>query len=161
MREELRAPHAGLAQFVRLHERHAALVHHQPARGQDARAVGVELVGEQHLAHADRIGGIDDDRVERRVRRALHIIDAVADDHLGARIVPGIAADRRQELLRQPDHLAVDFHHHRAPHAAMLQHAPQHAAIAGADDQHVLRRAVRQQRHVRQHLLVDELVAPR
>ena len=33
------------------------------------------------------------------------------------------------------------------------------AAVAGADDQHAVGRAVRQQRHMRQHLLVDELVA--
>ena len=41
----------------------------------------------------------------------------------------------------------------------MLQHPPQHAAVAGADDQHVRRGAMRQQRHMGQHLLVDELVA--
>jgi hypothetical protein len=32
MRKELPPPHAGVAQLVRLHRRHAALVHHQPAR---------------------------------------------------------------------------------------------------------------------------------
>ena len=95
------------------------------------------------------------------VRRALHVVDAVADDHLGARIGPGVAGDSRQELLGEADHLAVDLHHHRALDAAMLQHAAQHAAVAGADDQHRSRRAVRQQRHMRQHFLIDELVAPR
>ena len=64
-------------------------------------------------------------------------------------------------LLGQADHLAVDLDHHRALDAAVLQHPAQHAAIAGADDQHALGRAMRQQRHMRQHLLVDELVAPR
>ena len=34
----------------------------------------------------------------------------------------------------------------------------QHAAVAAADDQHFLRRAVRQQRHVGQHFVIDELV---
>ena len=90
-----------------------------------------------------------------------HIVDPVADDHLRARVVPGIAGDAGQEFLGEPDHLAVDLDHHRARDGAVLQHAPQHAAVAGADDEHVARRAMRQQRHMRQHFLVDELIAPR
>ena len=41
----------------------------------------------------------------------------------------------------------------------MHQHAAQHAAIAGADDEHPARVAMFQQRNMAQHLLVDELVA--
>ena len=89
----------------------------------------------------------------------LHVVDPVADDHLGARIAPGLARDIRHELLREPDHLAVDLDHHRALDVAVLQHAPQHAAIARADDEHAPRIAMGEQRHMRQHLLVDELVA--
>src|SRR5215471_3037706 len=44
MWEELRSSRAGLTKLVRLHERHATLVHHQTTRGQDARAVGVEVI---------------------------------------------------------------------------------------------------------------------
>ena len=99
--------------------------------------------------------------VERGVRGLLHVIDAVTDDDLCPLVGPGIAGDRRQEFLRQPDHLAVDLHHHGTLHIAVLQHPPQHAAVAGADDQHILRRTVRQQRHMGQHLLIDELIAPR
>ena len=40
----------------------------------------------------------------------------------------------------------------------MLQHLLQHAAVAAADDQHPFDPAVRQDRQVRQHLVIDELV---
>ena len=40
----------------------------------------------------------------------------------------------------------------------MPQHPTQHAAIAGPDDQHICRRAVRQQRHMGQHFLIHELI---
>ena len=76
-----------------------------------------------------------------------------------ARVVPGVAGDVGQEFLRQADHLAVDFHHHRALHAFVLQDAAQHAAVAGADDQDIGGLAMRQQRHMGQHLLIYELIA--
>ena len=41
----------------------------------------------------------------------------------------------------------------------MLQHASQHPAIARPNDQNPRRLAVRKQRHMRQHLLINELVA--
>src|SRR4029078_10837582 len=59
------------------------------------------------------------------------------------------------------DHLAVDLHHHRAPHDPVLEDAPQHATVAGADNEYAVGGAVCQQRHVGQHLLIDELVALR
>ena len=40
----------------------------------------------------------------------------------------------------------------------VLQHLPQGAAVAAADDQHPLYLAVRQERHVGDHLVVDVLV---
>ena len=52
-------------------------------------------------------------------------------------------------LLRQPNDLAIDLNHHRAFDGFMPQHPPQHAAITGADDEHILRRTMRQQRYVR------------
>ena len=86
------------------------------------------------------------------------MVDAVADDHLCARVGPGVAADAGQVFLGEPDHLAVDLHHRRVLDSAVLQHAFEHAAIAGADDQHAPGRAVGQQRHMGEHFLIDELV---
>jgi hypothetical protein len=44
-------------------------------------------------------------------------------------------------------------------HARMPQRLARHAAIAAADDQHPLRRAMGEDRHMRHHLVIDELVA--
>ena len=158
VREERRPPRRGEAQLVALHEGHAALVHHHAAVGQDARALAVELRGEQHLADPRRVRAVDDDRVEARRRRVEHVVDGVAHHHLGARVRPGVAADAGQVRLGERDHLLVDLHQHRPPHAPVLQHAAEDAAVAAADDQHALGGAVVQQRNMRHHLLVDELV---
>ena len=87
------------------------------------------------------------------------IVDAVADDDLGAWIVPGSGSNVGQELLGEPDDFAVDLHHDGLLDIAMLQHAAQHATVAGADDQYAPGVAVRQERHVREHFLIDEFVA--
>ena len=146
-------------QFVALHERHAALVHDHAGRAQHAGALGVERLAEQHLGDAGRVGAVDDDHVDAGVGRLRHVGDAVADDDAGAGVVPRVASERRQVGAGETNDLAVDLDHHRALNGAMLQHAAQHAAIAGADDQHPSRFAMRQQRYVRDHLLVDELVS--
>ena len=64
----------------------------------------------------------------------------------------------RQKLAREADHLAVDLNHRDALDITMLQHPAQHAAIAGADNQDVAHVAMRQQRHMGDHFLVDEFV---
>ena len=86
------------------------------------------------------------------------IFEAVTDDDFGPRIGPRIAADCRHVLAGETDDLAIDLDHHGPLDRAMLQHATQHAAVARPDDQHAPRLAMRQQRHVRDHLLIDELV---
>jgi hypothetical protein len=62
--EEFGAALGGLVQLIGLHEGHAALVHDQPVRAQEPRDVLVELVGEEHLADADRVRAVHDDDVE-------------------------------------------------------------------------------------------------
>ena len=156
--EELVAAQAGFPQLIGLHERHAALIDDQPTLGEHPGGVAVEFVGEQHFTHADRVGRVDDDGIERCIRRGAHIVDPVADDHVRPRVGPGIAADRGQEFLAQADDFAVDLHHHRAGDVAVLQHPAQHAAVASADDQHPVGIAMCEQRHMGQHFLVDELI---
>ena len=46
----------------------------------------------------------------------------------------------------------------RRSHRLVLEHLLGDAAVAAADDQHLLRLAVREDRHVRHHLVIDELV---
>jgi hypothetical protein len=53
----------------------------------------------------------------------------------------------------------VDLDLHDALQRLVLQDFLGDAAVAAADDQHVLRLAVRQDRHVGHHLVIDELVA--
>ena len=62
-------------------------------------------------------------------------------------------------LLGEFDHRWVDLDLGEALDGLVLEHLLGDAAIAAADDQHVARIAVREQRHVRHHLLVDEFVA--
>ena len=77
-----------LPQLARLQERQAVLRDEQPAGFQAARAVGIELLGEQHHTRSDRVGGIDHDHVEA-VAGLGHELGAVGDDDPGARVVIG------------------------------------------------------------------------
>ncbi len=135
-----------------------ALVHDQTVGGENPRSLGVEVVGEQRLAHPDRIGAVDDDRIERAGIGLANVFDAVADDHFGARIVPCRAADLGQKFAGEANNLTINLDHHRPPHGSVLQHSPQHAAVAGPDNQDIGATAMRHQRHVRDHLLIHELV---
>ena len=137
--------------------RHAALVDEDAAGRQTALAVGEERVREQHLAGPDGVGGVDDDDVvERPV--ALHERAAVGKHQLDARIVKGAGRELRQMLGAQIDHRAVQFHH-RHPVHRVAETASKRTAVAAADDQHALCPAMGQQRNVRDHLMVDELVS--
>jgi len=146
-------------QFIGLHERHAALIDDQTARGEDTRRIGIEFIGEQHFTHADGVCAVHNNHIEAFGGCHAHIINAIADNHLSAWIGPGIATDAGQEFLGKPHHFAVNFHHHGFFHATMLQHALQHTAIAGANDQYALRRAMGQDGHMGDHFLIDEFIA--
>ena len=62
-------------------------------------------------------------------------------------------------LLGELDHRGIDLDLREALDRLVLEHLLGNAAVAAADDQHLPRLAVREDRHVRHHLLVDELVA--
>ncbi len=61
-------------------------------------------------------------------------------------------------LLGELDHRRIDLHLGEALDGFVLEHFLGDAAIAAADDEHLAHVAVGEQRHVRHHLLVNELV---
>ncbi len=148
----------GAGQLGALEEGHAVLGHQDAARRQAAPAVLIEAFPEQHLARTDGVGRIDDDDVVSGLR-AGDEVDPVGDHQLGARVLEGRAADRAQVPLGEIDHAGVDLDHGGPLDGTVLEHLLQHAAVAAADDQHLARRAVGQDRHVGHHLVIDELVA--
>ena len=72
-----------------------------------------------------------------------------------------VAGDLGVVLQRGVDDGAVDLAQHRLLDGRMLQHLAHDAAVAAADDQHALGLVHHHQRHVRHHLVVDELVRRR
>ena len=138
-------------------ERQAVLRDEDAALLQRVLAGGEELRRVQHGRGADRLGGIDDDGVEALVRLGDELAP-VGDDDDGALVIEGVAGDLGIVFQRGVDHLAVDLAQHRLLDGGMLQDLAQDAAVAAADDQHALGLVERHQRHVRHHLVVDELV---
>ena len=69
----------------------------------------------------------------------------------GLRFDPVIATIPRVAL--------VDLDLHGLLHDVVAQHLAQRAAVAAADDDHAARRGVREQRRVRHHLVIQEIVA--
>ena len=53
---------------------------------------------------------------------------------------------------------AIDLHLRQALHRLVLEHLFGDAAVAAADDEHLFGVAVREQRHVAHHLLIDIFV---
>ena len=101
---------------------------------------------------------IDHDDVEA-LGRLGHVLGAVGDDDLRARVLEGLAGYGRQILLGEIDHIAVDLHHHDALDRLVLQHLLEQPAVAPADDEDPPRVAVGDERHVAHHLVIEELVA--
>ena len=87
------------------------------------------------------------------------MVDAVGDHDAGARVLESVAADRPQIPFAQIDHAGIDLDKGRAVHRVVFQHLFQQAAIAAADNQDLAGAPMRQQRQVRQHLVIDEFVA--
>ncbi|MNZ80567.1 hypothetical protein D3C78_992070 [compost metagenome] len=143
--------------FAQLHERRAVLGDQDAAIVQAAAAGLVEVLREQHLARTDGVGGVGDDHVELLLGGGDEA-HAVVDHQVQARILEGALGVVGQVLLAHLDHGAVDLDHGDVLDAAVLGHFAQHAAVAAADDQHALGQAVGEDRHVGEHLVVDELV---
>ena len=85
-------------------------------------------------------------------------LHAVVDDEIEALVAEHRLGEFREVLLRELDHRGIDLALGQALHRPVLEHLLGDAAVAAADDQHFLGLAVREQRHVRHHLVIDELV---
>ncbi len=101
---------------------------------------------------------VDDDDVEAVLAGGGEVL-AVGNHQFKARIVEAALVDGRQVLPGEVDHAGVDLDHDEALDPFMLEHFLGHAAITAADDEHAFNLAVRQDGHVRQHLVIAELVA--
>ena len=86
-------------------------------------------------------------------------LHAIVKDQPGAQVVEGAPTDAGQMPSRELDHAGIELDHGGAGDASVLQHLFQGAAVAAADDQDIARRAVGHERDVRDHLVIDELVA--
>jgi hypothetical protein len=106
------------------------------------------------------IGSVESTMItSKRSRPRPHEVGAVGDHEIEPRVVEGAGGDARQVFAREIDHAGVDLDHGDMLDARCLQHLARHAAIAAADDQHPRRRAMGEDRHMGQHLVVDEIVA--
>ena len=120
----------------------------------------VEIGVEKAFGRADRIGRIDDDEIERFGLAFLHVLDAVDEKELRARIAVRFA-QLGEILLGEPRHALVDLDLRRLLDFLVLEHLAQRAAIAAADDDDALGARMREQRRVRHHLVIEEVVARR
>src|SRR5262249_24391990 len=87
-----------------------------------------------------------------------HVFHAVGDDEVEAVVREHRLSEFREVFLGELDHRGVDLDLSEALDGLVLEHLLRDAAVAAADDQHLLRTPVRQDRHVSHHLVVDELI---
>ena len=112
---------------------------------------------EESLGGALGVGGVGDDDVEL-VLVVVEELEAVADVHLDLGVLVA-DAHAGQVLLAEADDGLVDVAEHGLLDTVVLDDLAQDAAVAAADDQHVLGVGVREHAQVGDHLLVGELVA--
>ena len=103
---------------------------------------------------------IDDDDVEAAVGLG-HVFHAVVNDEVEALVGEHRLGEFREVPLGELDHRGVDLDLGQPLDRFVLEHLLGDAAVAAADDQHLLGVAVRQDRHMGHHLVIDELVGGR
>ena len=142
--------------LVRLVERRLVLVDEDAVVAQCLVARAVELAREEALCGTVRIGRVDDDEVVFGLL-AAHVAESLLEPHLDA-LVLQLRGRERQVLLREQNHLLVDLDEVDGLDRPVLRQLPHRAAVAAADHEHVLDARVHGHRHVREHLMIDELV---
>ena len=132
------------------------LVDQDAVRVQRLVAVAVELAREQTLAGPEGVGRVDDDQVVVAFVTADKL-EPVLDVDRDARVVQPAGCER-QVGAAGLDHHLVDLDQVDALDRLVAGQLTHDAAVAGADDQDAADLGVDRQRHVGQHLVVDELV---
>ncbi len=115
-----------------------------------------ELLGVEHHRRAERIGHVHDHRVEL-LAGVLDEGAAIADFQAVALVGERAVVDLRHQFFAELHHAPVEFGHHRLVDR-VLQDFAQNAAVAGADDQHVLGIRVGAEHRVDHRFVVEELV---
>ena len=112
------------------------LVDHDAVSAQGLGAVAVKLTGEQTLTGAEGVGGIHDDEVIL-FHRGTDVPQAVlvVDGHTGVVQAAGGEGEIPPAHLH---HLGIDLHQVDVFNLRIAAQLPHHAAVAAADDQHVL-----------------------
>lgn len=141
---------------VLLVERALVLIDHDAVLAQRLVAVAVELLREEALARAERVRRIDDDEVVG-VLRVAHILEAVLVVDHDARVAE-TPRRLRQVLLADLDDELVDLDEVNVAHRRIAQELAHRAAVAAADDEDVVHVGIDAHRHMRDHLVVDELI---
>src|ERR1700746_523337 len=135
--EQAAEPHHGRGELVVLKEWDAVLRHQDAARIHATTAAGIEFGAEQKLSGTDWVGRIHDDDIKAVVGRG-DIFSAVVDHGFKAPIGKDRLGEFGEMLLGEFDHRGVDLPLSQALHRLMLEHLLGDAAIAAADDQHIL-----------------------
>ena len=137
----------------------ALLVDHDAVLAQGVVADAVELAGEVALGGAEGVRGVHDDQVVLLLAAADEAQGVVVED-VDAAVVEtgGVLGQVGPAGL---DDLGVHLHQVDPLDALVAGQLLDHAAVAGADDQHVLDAGMDRHRNVGDHLVVDELVALR
>jgi hypothetical protein len=120
----------------------------------------VERLLEEDLGWTDWIGRVDDDDVESAPLLSGHVGGAVADVQRDARVVEA-AGERGQNRLATSTTFASSSQMTILSDALVARNFAQTAAVAAANDEDALGRAVSKHRNVSEHFLIGELVALR
>src|SRR5437762_2912878 len=100
-------------------------------------AIGVEFLAEQDRARSQGVRRINDDDVETTVRFG-DIFHAVGDDEIEALVREYRLRKLREVAFGKLDHRRVDLHLGKPLDGFVLEYLLRDAAIAPADDQHLL-----------------------
>ena len=144
---------------------HALRLGHRRAEVQRERATRRErraqLLEELHRVErrrrAHRVVQIQRDQVEALLGLA-HELHPVVDQHAQLRVVEDAVVHRLEVLLGDRDDVGVDLDHGHVVDRRVLERLFRRAAVAAADDQHLLRLRMGGERGVDEVLVVDELL---
>ncbi len=132
------------------------LIDHDAVFAQRLVAAAIELLGEKSLAGAEGVGGVDDDEVVGVLGMAHEFQPVLVVD--GDARVAEAARRLRQVFAADLDDELVDLDEVDMADAGIAHELAHGTAVAATDDEYVAYVRVDAERHVGDHLVVDELV---